>query len=130
MPRPRKCRTVCRLPGYTEFFPAGGGTETVNLTIDEYETVRLIDKEGLDQEACGVLMGVARTTVQQIYTRAREKLAEFIVCGKILKIGGGRYCLCPEGFGGCRGRCRRGDFFSNNKNNDTSEVKNESSDTD
>ena len=104
MPRPLKCRRVCGLPGTQEFTPAGGarGKEPVILTVDEFETIRLIDREGLNQEECGVRMEVARTTVQQIYTSARRKLAEALVDGKPLKIGGGEYRICNgEGGGFC-----------------------------
>ena len=43
MPRPRKCRKVCRLPRVNEFRPAGGAGECVTLAVDEYETIRLMD---------------------------------------------------------------------------------------
>ena len=107
MPRPRKCRRVCFLPDNLEFTPAipnpAGGP--VFLTVDEFETIRLIDKEGLSQEECGAMMEVARTTVQQIYTTAREKLAVALVDGRPLKIEGGQYRLCPggDGPGSCGG---------------------------
>ena len=96
MPRPRKCRRVCRLPVQTDFAPlhGGKGKRTVILTVDEYEAIRLIDKEGLSQEECGTYMNIARTTVQQIYTTARRKLADALVDGLPLKIEGGDYCLC------------------------------------
>lgn len=109
MPRPVKCRKVCRLPDNNEFIPANRGetAETVILTVDEYETIRLIDKEHFSQEECSMYMGVARTTVQQIYTSARGKLAEALVCGFSIKIEGGRYQTCDGeeklcGCGGCR----------------------------
>ena len=68
MPRPRKCRQVCRLPRHDAFAPVGcaRSAEAVVITVDEYETIRLIDYEGLSQEECAASMGVARTTVQQI----------------------------------------------------------------
>lgn len=46
--KPTKCRRVCRFPETLEFFTTGETLgEPVILTVDEYETIRLIDKEGL-----------------------------------------------------------------------------------
>ena len=52
MPRPRKCRKVCCMPENTEFAPVNcmKAEKTVILNVDEYEAVRLIDKEGFSQE--------------------------------------------------------------------------------
>ena len=53
MPRPRKWRRVCRLPQNTLFGPLAGIDDgTIVMTVEEYETIRLIDLEGLNQEAC------------------------------------------------------------------------------
>ncbi len=107
MPRPRKCRKVCCLPKTTEFAPVGGcGADVITLTVDEYETIRLIDKEGFSQEDCGIYMQIARTTVQQIYNSARYKLSCALVDGKTIRIHGGEYRLCDGnerscGCGGC-----------------------------
>ena len=109
MPRPRKCRKVCHLPFEKEFIPAGGYQKgpSIIMTVDEYETIRLIDKQGFSQEECGEYMHIARTTVQQIYTNARKKIAETLVEGLSLPIEGGDYQLCDGkehscGCGGCR----------------------------
>ena len=117
MPRPRKWRKVCCLPESSRFgpldFPANTGN-SVNMTVDEYETIRLIDLEGFTQEECANQMNIARTTVQGIYNDARKKLAESLVNGKVLWIEGGEYQLCDGsgkacGGGGCRRhRCGRG----------------------
>ena len=109
MPRPIKCRKVCGIPLIREFTPVNGsGRAPVILTVDEYETIRLIDKEGLSQEECGALMEVARTTVQQIYTSARRKLADSLVDGRPLTNDGGEYRLCDgEGIHHCCGACPR-----------------------
>ena len=117
MPRPKKWRQVCCLPEKTAFTPVGTEFhpgDAVVMTVDEYEAIRLIDHEGLTQEACGENMKIARTTVQQIYNTARKKLALTLVEGRPLLIEGGEYRLCEErgplcGCGGCcaRRRCRR-----------------------
>lgn len=101
------------MPKNRSFLPGEGaeGKAPVILTVDEYEAIRLIDRQGFSQEECGAYMNIARTTVQQIYTVARRKLAEALVEGLPLKIEGGQYRLC-EGTeehcacGGCyRHRC-------------------------
>lgn len=107
MPRPRKSRRVCYFPQTLSFAPTETTSkEPVILTVDEYETIRLIDKEGLSQEQCSSFMKVARTTVQQVYAAARRKLAETLVDGRPLRIEGGDYELCCGdnascGYGGC-----------------------------
>ena len=105
MARPQKCRRVCRLPKASEFRPAGRGLrqEAVVLAVDEYEAVRLIDKEGISQEQCSQYMNVSRTTVQEICTAARKKIATALVDGVSLRIEGGAYRLCggETDFCGC-----------------------------
>ena len=49
MPRPRKWRKVCCLPESNQFGPLNhpnNGDAFVIMTVDEYETIRLIDLEG------------------------------------------------------------------------------------
>ncbi|MGI6176376.1 MAG: DUF134 domain-containing protein [Christensenellales bacterium] len=110
MARPMKWRKVCCLPENTRFGPLGAHAheqQHVRMSVDEYETIRLIDLEGFTQEECAKQMNVARTTVQGIYMEARKKLAESLVNGKILLIEGGEYRLC-EGLGkGCGRGCHR-----------------------
>lgn len=114
MSRPRKCRNVCCLPESNLFGPLNainshGGI--ISMTVEEYETIRLIDLEGFTQEESADKMNVARTTVQKIYGDARKKVAESLVNGSILKIEGGDYKLCEatEPMQGCA-RCRRRRF--------------------
>ena len=82
MARPVKRRRVCGLPPVGAFRPEGGpGGPVIEVTVDEYEAVRLIDLLGLTQEECAAQMNVARTTVQAIYDSAREKLARMLAPG-------------------------------------------------
>lgn len=120
MPRPRKCRRVCCLPRVCEFGPSCAETraETVSMSVEEYEVIRLMDLEGLSQEESAQRMEVARSTVQRIYDEARRKIADSIVNGKRLKIHGGNYRLCEESNPPCRcaGACCAGKTFSREKN--------------
>ena len=64
------------------------------LTVDEYETIRLLDKKGYSQEQCAESMQIARTTVQRIYEIARKKIADALIDGHPLKIEGGDLRIC------------------------------------
>ncbi|PTQ84483.1 putative DNA-binding protein (UPF0251 family) [Trichococcus patagoniensis] len=110
MARPRKWRKVCCLPSNDRFGPLNDEKkpeQIVFMTIDEYETIRLIDQEGFTQEQCAEQMDIARTTVQGMYNSARKKLAELVVNGKMLRIEGGEYRLCNESGECCGNGCRR-----------------------
>ena len=109
MPRPCKRRRVCALPERPNFGPVGAGPvrQSVPMTVDEFETIRLIDLEGLTQEACAGQMEVSRATVQAIYGSARHKLAQALVQGRELGIGGDFVLCTGEGQGcGC-GHCHK-----------------------
>lgn len=115
MPRPKKMRRVCDLPRFNEFGPINAVSEEsdiINLTIEEYEVIRLMDLEGLEQEKCAEIMKVARSTIQRMYNDAKKKVADSLVNGKILKIEGGNYILCDNDICECkpcfRGRHRHG----------------------
>lgn len=102
MARPIKRRRVCAMPRQQCFVPSprkrfyAEHADSVQLTVDEFETIRLIDYEGLLQEECAEWMDVARTTVQAIYFNARLKLAEALVEGLPLIIQGGEYVLWED----------------------------------
>ena len=90
MARPTRCRRIERLPEYRSFSPDDvNATESVRMTVDEFEALRLLDDEGLTQEGCAERMNVARTTVTAIYDSARRKVADALVHGKRLLITGG-----------------------------------------
>ena len=108
MPRPPRCRRICGLPKQQRFMPACDELrEPVLLGLDEYETIRLMDHEGLTHEQCAEVMQVSRTTVTEIYASARRKLARALVEGRGLVIEGGRVRLCDHsvvcGYGVCTG---------------------------
>jgi len=95
------------MPQSSRFGPLNGAfcqQEPVQLTVDEYEAIRLIDLQGFTQEECAEQMKIARATAQRIYTDARKKLADCLVHGKNLAIEGGEFRLCD----GLEKTCRCG----------------------
>jgi predicted DNA-binding protein (UPF0251 family) len=91
MVRPRNWRSVCTLPRVNVFGPVDlsmGINELIIMSIEEYESIRLMDLEGLNQEQCADVMGIARSKIERLYYDAHKKLADSVVNGKILKIEG------------------------------------------
>lgn len=112
MPRPCKRRRICAVPSCGHFGPkdtGSGMSQVITMTLDEFESIRLIDLEGMTQEQCAEQMNVARTTAQAIYGSARAKLAECLVMGKELMIQGGDYVICDGSAKccGCHHQCGR-----------------------
>ena len=106
MARPVKRRRVCGLPRIVEFGPQPcEAAERVELAVDEYEVIRLVDLLGFTQEECAAQMNVARTTVQSIYDGARRKIADALVNGKMLVVSGGCYEICPQAQSCCGKSC-------------------------
>jgi predicted DNA-binding protein (UPF0251 family) len=103
VPRPFRCRRIFCNPEYRYFKPRGiplAELETLNLTLDELEAIRLADKEGLYQEVAAERMNISRQTFGNILNSAHKKVAEFLIEGKALSIQGGvvemieRHFLC------------------------------------
>ncbi|MEG2158706.1 MAG: DUF134 domain-containing protein, partial [Clostridia bacterium] len=69
-------------------------SQKVVMSIEEYETIRLMDYQGFTQEQASERMKIARTTVQSIYEQARKNISQALVEGKDLVIAGGTYELC------------------------------------
>jgi len=92
MPRPQKLRSVHHPPQRSGFKPIGVRAlllETTDLALDEFEAIRLADYLGLDHEESARRMDISRSTFSRLVERARRNVAEFLVEGKQLRIGGG-----------------------------------------
>ena len=115
MTRPKQYRKVCCKPEYNYFKPIGvkkKNLKEINLTVDEYEALRLKDKEKLSQKEAAKRMDISQPTFYRMIKKAREKISEALINGKAIKIEGGRYkmpqretkgiknppseCECPE----------------------------------
>ena len=101
MPRPFCRRRVGWRPGISSFLPVSSNRphpapEIITLNLDELEAIRLADLEGLYQEQAAEKMSVSRPTFARILESARKKVAEALVKGKGLVIGGGPVEVEPE----------------------------------
>lgn len=68
------------------------------MSLDEFEAIRLADREGLYQEEAAGRMGVSRTTFGRILESAHRKVAEVLAGGTCLRVEGGHvHCAEPEG---------------------------------
>ena len=92
MPRPFKNRLVNGQPTSVVYKPAGIPARELEwscLTLDEFESLRLLDHLGQTQEQAAENMGVSRPTVTRIYASARKKISDAIVLGQAIRIDGG-----------------------------------------
>ena len=92
MSRPEKDRIVYTPPFFTEFKPVGIAGKVLTqtkLSLDEYEAFRLADYIGLSHIEAAHDMQISRSTFTRLIERARKKIADFVVQGKLLTIDGG-----------------------------------------
>lgn len=92
MPRKEINRIVHQPPLFNEFKPigvAGRFLKEIELTLDEYEALRLADYSGMSQEEAALEMNISRPTFTRVIEKARKKITEFIITGKKLTITGG-----------------------------------------
>lgn len=93
MPRPNLSRKLCNPPvmaGYKPFGLPLCKTKAIKLHLDEYESFRLINYDGLMQEQAAAKMNVSRPTLTRIYNKALKKIAKAFVEGLVIEIEGGQ----------------------------------------
>jgi predicted DNA-binding protein (UPF0251 family) len=100
MARPTKCRKIEHIPAIPFFVPSEKALDELPeniLKLEELEAIRLKDLEGLEQLECAMRMEVSRPTFQKILVSAREKVADSLINGKVLRIEGGYFArnCCP-----------------------------------
>ena len=106
--RPRIPRFISEIPRVKEFVPkdCGDNKDTVVLTYEELEAIRLVDYLGFSQEEGAKLMGISRRVFWDILRSARKKIGDFLINGKILRIEGENYILRECGMCKFCGRMR------------------------
>ncbi len=94
MPRNQKERIVFEPPNIEGMKPIGiygQLLESISLSIDEYEAIRLADYENMEQVEAAQVMGVSRPTFTRLIKKAHQKIAEAIVGVKVIRIEGGNF---------------------------------------
>ena len=105
MPRPKQDRKISIPPLMKGFKPFGiprRMLSSVSLLYDEYEAIRRLDYEGMNQDQAAVQMNVSRPTLTRIYEKARKTIAQALVEGKMIMIEGGNVQFDRAWY-----RCRR-----------------------
>ena len=100
MARPTKWRKIEHVPTVPYFVPSKTEEEQQPeniLKLEELEAIRLKDLERLEQAECAEKMEISRPTLQHILLSAREKVADSLINGKVIRIEGGNFTrnICP-----------------------------------
>ncbi|NCU43983.1 DUF134 domain-containing protein [Candidatus Saccharibacteria bacterium] len=89
MPRSKLNRCINFDPKVTYFKPQGVPMrylDTVELSMEEIEALRLKNVEQLDQGECASKMNASQSTFQRILSSAYSKVTRALVDGKAIKI--------------------------------------------
>lgn len=90
----RKCRRVLYPPQRLTFKPAGvpgNLLKEIEMTVDEFEALRLADYQELDHEEAAKQMKISRPTFTRLIKKARKKIAVFLIECRKLEITGGNF---------------------------------------
>ena len=79
------------MEGYKPFGLPMRELESVVMSIEEYEALRLADYENLTHEEAAKKMNISRPTFTRLYDKARKNVAKAFVEGKAIVIRGGTF---------------------------------------
>ena len=68
----------------------------VDLSVEEFEAIRLKDLKGMEQTEIAGQMGVSQPTLHRLLQSAHKKIADALVNGKAIKIHGGNYSISKK----------------------------------
>ncbi|MGF7118638.1 DUF134 domain-containing protein [Methanobacterium oryzae] len=93
MVRPKRFRQILQEPQIRCFKPDSEKTmsqiKPIEVTLDEFEAMRLRDYKGLKQREAAKIMEISQPTFHRILNAGREKIAKALIEGRIIKIKGG-----------------------------------------
>lgn len=76
------------MPTISQFSPRGkaGRPDEVELSIDQFEAVKLADFQGYNQSESAQIIGISRPSFGRVLRSARKIIADALVNGKIIRI--------------------------------------------
>ncbi len=89
MSRPKLCRRIDFNPHAVYFKPQGipmRFLDSIELTFEEVEALRLKNVKGLNQTECAKRMNTSQSTFQRILSSAYVKVSEALTEGKAIKM--------------------------------------------
>jgi predicted DNA-binding protein (UPF0251 family) len=96
MKKPYRIRIIQQPPVFTNFKPSGiprKFLKKAELTIDEFEAIRLADYSGMEHQEAADSMQISRPTFTRLIKKAHRKMAVAIIEGMELTITGGNFEL-------------------------------------
>jgi predicted DNA-binding protein (UPF0251 family) len=94
MARPRIFRRISEEPEIRCFKPERDDLDSlkpIEITIDEFEAIRLRDYHDIQQKKSAEIMGISQSTFHRILTSARKKISKALIEGNTIMIVGGDY---------------------------------------
>jgi predicted DNA-binding protein (UPF0251 family) len=79
------------MEGYKPFGVPLRELESVVMSFEEYEALRLADYEDMTHEEAAGKMNISRPTFTRLYDKARKNVARAFVEGKAILISGGTF---------------------------------------
>lgn len=89
MPRPRGRRHIQFFPEIVYFKPRGvplRTLQTVTLTYEELEVLRLKNVQNLSQHECAEKMKTSQSTIQRLLTSGMQKVSQALTQGMAIQI--------------------------------------------
>jgi predicted DNA-binding protein (UPF0251 family) len=97
--RSRGIRWITEIPEITYFKPFGikpSELRTILISLEELESLRLVDYDGMKQEEAASYMRVSRRTLWNDLKNARKKVIAALLNGWGIRISGGNYAIRGE----------------------------------
>jgi len=86
MSRPPCKKKISSEPSVLSFTPKGKCTGCMNISMAEYEALKLVEVCKMDQKQAAKKMCISQPTLSRVLTSARKKLATALVLGNCINI--------------------------------------------